>query len=281
MAERRCHAYVHYTVSLVAVLVSLMLASADAALKWNKGGDLCFALTEDRSRAAIGLCPKDASTASAYFIQATDKAMLIKGKTDKAYLANASLINPTSVEKSSGIAFDEVECCGPSMCHIVDSNQGDTVCNKPVRPTTGKYSWLMNSLKFGDDDNGGWASVGYYLSRGPIKSNVNKYFIDVVNGKPTYRTACANGWDRNVTLNRSQSIQRLVWDQQNWQDGQALMKNNTGSPPICGPDGDFKVGTVKFSLYSEFFGLSSPRFTQTRLRMPSYLACNSPRFVHK
>lgn len=269
MAARRGRTCVHYTVSLVAALASLMLASADAALKWNKGGDLCFALTGetagDQSQAAIGLCLKDASAPSSYFIQATEKAMMIKGDTDKAYLATPSLIHTPTVEKSSGIAFDEVKCCGPSMCDIADSTEEDTVCNHPVRPTTGSFSWLMNSLKFGDDTDGGWASVGYYLSRGSIKANVNMNFIDIVNNVPHFRMTCSNGWDRNVAPTTSQSIQRSAWDQQNWQGdpGQALLKNNTGSPPICGPDGEFKEGTVKFSLYSEFFGWLSPPFTQT------------------
>ena len=158
-----------------------------------QGENLCFSLgTNQKSQTAIGLCLNGSTSPAAYYMQESERVLLLKGATDKDYLLMENGHNGTSLmETVVGNKFDSIflkqtDCCGPSMCHVIDSSDSKTVCTG--KTSTSSYASLMNGMRFGDPDNGGgYVGVGYYLvSKGSVVTNVQKNFITVFDGQRVF-----------------------------------------------------------------------------------------------
>jgi hypothetical protein len=185
-------------------LLSLLLGPASAALKWTKGSNVCMAGGDTvKSQAFLGLCLGDATVPTAYFIQESERTVLVKGNTDKDYLVGNFSANTFVAEPSdaSGGFFDEIKCCAPSTC-CTESTTGecDQICGD--KPFTGSYAWVTNSMKFGaeewdecpTDGACGIVAVGYYLSTsGAVSSNIQSHALKVETDSIWKQHTCLNG----------------------------------------------------------------------------------------
>ena len=155
-----------------------------------QGENLCFSLgTNQKSQTAIGLCLNESTSPTAYYVQESEKVLLLKGATDKDYLLmenSTSLMSTVVGNKFDSIFFKQRDCCGPSMCETKDNSNSTTVCTG--KTSTSSYVSLMNGMRFGDPDNGGgYVGVSYYLvSKGSVLTNVAQNFISVFDGQRVF-----------------------------------------------------------------------------------------------
>ena len=138
----------------------------------------------------IGLCLKEKTVPTAYYMQESEKVMLLKGDTDKYYLLMANttnLISTVERNKFDSVYTKQTDCCGPTMCNIQDNSSSSfgsapTICKG--KKITGSHTALFNGMRFGFPDTaGGYVGVSYYLvTKGTIFSNIAKNFITIFDG---------------------------------------------------------------------------------------------------
>jgi len=240
-------------------------APATLALEWTKGQNLCFSLgTNPKSQTAIGLCLKEKTVPTAYYMQESEKVLLLKGDTDKDYLLMANttnLISTVEGNKFDSVYTKQTDCCGPTMCDIQDNSSfarsGPTICKG--KKITGSHTALFNGMRFGFPDTaGGYVGVSYYLvTNGTIFSNIAKTFITIFDdGVSIFRTTCLNGYDKMIAAATPNKAIEQAFNEKFASSGGGNNDpvNPSISPEICGADTKFDAGTVKFSIYSEFAG---------------------------
>jgi len=185
-----CGSASHLRTSLARLEVELFFKHLTLTCLNLQGQNLCFSLgTNPKSQTAIGLCLKEKTVPTAYYMQESEKVLLLKGDTDKDYLLMANttnLISTVEGNKFDSVYTKQTDCCGPTMCDIQDNSSfarsGPTICKG--KKITGSHTALFNGMRFGFPDTaGGYVGVSYYLvTNGTIFSNIAKTFITIFDG---------------------------------------------------------------------------------------------------
>jgi len=236
-------------------------APATLALEWTKGQNLCFSLgTNPKSQTAIGLCSKEKTVPTAYYMQESEKILLLKGDTDNDYLLMANttnLISTVEGNKFDSLYTKQADFCGPTITDIKDRpDSSPTLCKG--KEITGSYSALMTGIRVGEPDTaGGYVGISYALvMKGPVFLNVAKNFITLSNydGTYIYRTTCLNGYNKTIAAVTPEKSIESALNEKFASGSHNDPVNPSLSPAICGADTKFDEGTIKFSVYSEFAG---------------------------
>jgi len=236
-------------------------APATLALEWTKGQNLCFSLgTNPKSQTAIGLCSKEKTVPTAYYMQESEKILLLKGDTDNDYLLMANttnLISTVEGNKFDSLYTKQADFCGPTITDIKDRpDSSPTLCKG--KEITGSYSALMTGMRVGEPDTaGGYVGISYALvMKGPVFLNVAKNFITLSNydGTYIYRTTCLNGYNKTIAAVTPEKSIESALNEKFASGSHNDPVNPSLSPAICGADTKFDEGTIKFSVYSEFAG---------------------------
>ena len=207
-----CGSASHLRTSLARLEVELFFKHLTLTCLNLQGQNLCFSLgTNPKSQTAIGLCSKEKTVPTAYYMQESEKILLLKGDTDNDYLLMANttnLISTVEGNKFDSLYTKQADFCGPTITDIKDRpDSSPTLCKG--KEITGSYSALMTGMRVGEPDTaGGYVGISYALvMKGPVFLNVAKNFITLSNyGERVYRHSESSYTDSTLTQITDKSL---------------------------------------------------------------------------
>lgn len=148
---------------------------------------------------------------TAYYMQESEKILLLKGDKDNDYLLMANttkLISTVEGNQFDSVFTKQSDFCGPTMAEVKERpDYPSTLCKG--KEITGSYSALMTGMRVGDPDTaGGYVGMSYALvMKGPIFLNVAKNFITVfADGERVYRHSESSYTDSTLTQITDKSL---------------------------------------------------------------------------